>query len=63
MRHRDDRIKILMIRDMVFHDDEEKDKEVGEVSDDALEEVLADEDEDEAVETAEEVTGEEKDWA
>ena len=47
---------------MMFMDDEEKDKEEGSVSDDALEEIL-DEDEDEDAEIAEEGLAEEKDWA
>lgn len=46
---------------MSFHDDEEKDKEEGVVSEDALEEVL-DEDEDDDAPIAD-GPEEEKDWA
>lgn len=46
---------------MTFHDDEEKDKEVGEISEDALDEVL-DEDEDDDDDVEEEVPEAEKDW-
>lgn len=46
---------------MIFHDDEEKDKEVTGLSDDALEEVLDEEEDDDIISEGD--TEEEKDWA
>jgi hypothetical protein len=46
---------------MVFHEDEEKEKEEGVVSEDALEEVLDEDEDDDA--PAVDVPEEEKDWA
>lgn len=48
---------------MFFHEDEEKDKEVGEISEDALDEVLEEEDDDEEDDPLMAGDGEEKDWA
>lgn len=46
---------------MTFHDDEEQDKEVGELSEDALAEVLDEDDDDD--DDVEEGSEDEKDWA
>lgn len=61
MRVRGDPIRSFSVGDMVFHDDEEKDKEVGELSEDALAEVMEDEDEDDDL--VADQSEEEKDWA